>query len=1631
MTIYIRTRDEFAVNSFTAANQTAPSVATFADGGFVVVWGSLDPAQDGHDSAIKAQLFDAAGRKVGAEFLVNSAASGAQFTASVATLADGRFIVTWVTNGSEDWTNGIKAQMFGRDGDPVGGEFQVNTSTWGSHFYPNVEALAGGGFVISWDDWYGFDAKAQIFDASGARVGGEFRLNTSAGATEDSTDVTALANGGFVATWRSTATSADGSGDAVKAQLFDASGARVGTEFLVNSQTIDSQYDPSITALAGGGFVITWATRHTAQDGSGGAVKGQIFSASGAKVGAEFLVNTQAADIQREAVVTATPDGGFVVAWTNYSSSQDGSGFAVKAQAFDPAGAKVGGEMLVNTLTTGSQFLPAIDTLADGRLIVAWTSATGDIDGYAVRAQILGTEPAPPLPNTAPWIISNGAGASAALTRDEGVTAVTNVVASDDGEPNVLRYSISGGADAGLFSINALTGALAFIQPPDHEAPLDQDGDNIYDVTVTASDGELTGSQSLQISVLHVNQVAIVSDGGGDFAMLSIDENQTGVTTVSAVDSDGAQLSYAITGGEDAGFFTIDAETGALSFVVAPDYEWPEDWYGDNVYFVQVTASDGNVADTQDIAVEVLDMDEGGGGVVITSDGGGDEAAVTMAENETAVTVVAASGGGAPTYEIVGGADDWQFTIDASSGALSFVFPPDFDWANDADLDNVYEVIVRAGDGETFDDQHLFVSLTNVDEAPEIVSYGRAASVPLTMAENGWRVGQVEAWDPDDYYAPVAYAIYGGADASLFTVDSSTGELAFRFDQRPDFEAPADADGDNVYEVTVAAISGTLHSTQAFSVTIVDENEGIFIVSNGGGTSASLSMLEGESHVTTVVAHDPDGTIPVYSIVGGPDAAAFTIDPQTGVLSFVETPDHEAPADSAGANFYTVQVAASDGEYSTWQSVQIFVGNVDEPVTVTSHGGEDEVALSVGENSLAVTEVNAADADGGPVSYAISGGADAAFFTIDASTGALSFVTGPDHEAPTDADGDNVYAVTVSATDGAFTDSQAFTVTVSGVDEAVAIDSNGGGASAAVTRSENGVDVTIVTAADPDGGAVTYAIAGGADAARFTIDASTGALAFISAPDFEAPADAGADNVFDVIVSASDGGSTDTQAIAVTIGNVNEPVAIHSNGGGASAAVAVAENVTTVTTVAAADADGSAVTYSITGGEDAARFTIDASTGALAFVSAPNFEAPADAGANNVYDVIVSASDGAFTDSQAIAVTVGNVNEPVVISSNGGGATAGVTVAENALAVTTVAATDADGGAVTYAIAGGADAVRFTIDASSGALTFVSPPNFEAPADAGSNNVYDVVVSASDGALTDTQAIAVTVLNVNEPVVIGSNGGGSSAAVAVAENATAVTTVAAADADGGAVAYAIAGGADAARFTINAATGALAFVSPPDFEAPADAGSNNVYDVIVSASDGTYSDQQALAVTVTNVLEGNVITGTGSADTIASTKTVAGQPFATAYEDTIYGLGGADTLMGGGGADIIDGGSGNDLIYGDAGADRLTGGIGADRFALRSTADSPVGAPDLVTDFNRSQADRIGLSDIDARTNAGGNNAFTFIGTSAFSGVSGQLRYEQSGGSTFVSGDVNGDRIADFQIQLQGTIALTSADFIL
>lgn len=156
---------------------------------------------------------------------------------------------------------------------------------------------------------------------------------------------------------------------------------------------------------------------------------------------------------------------------------------------------------------------------------------------------------------------------------------------------------------------------------------------------------------------------------------------------------------------------------------------------------------------------------------------------------------------------------------------------------------------------------------------------------------------------------------------------------------------------------------------------------------------------------------------------------------------------------------------------------------------------------------------------------------------------------------------------------------------------------------------------------------------------------------------------------------------------------------------------------------------------------------------------------PADANGSNLASIGFRVQDNGGTanggsDTSATAFLpfdVTPVNDAPVIVSNGGGATAALSLIEATTAITTVAATDRDSTGLTYSIGGGADQSKFAIHSSSGVLTFVAPPSFANPTDAGANNVYDVIVNVSDGSLSASQAIAVTVtdapaLTINQPI---------------------------------------------------------------------------------------------------------------------------------------------------------------------------------------------------------------------------------------------------------------------------------------
>jgi hypothetical protein len=243
-------------------------------------------------------------------------------------------------------------------------------------------------------------------------------------------------------------------------------------------------------------------------------------------------------------------------------------------------------------------------------------------------------------------------------------------------------------------------------------------------------------------------------------------------------------------------------------------------------------------------------------------------------------------------------------------------------------------------------------------------------------------------------------------------------------------------------------------------------------------------------------------------------------------------------------------------------------------------------------------------------------------------------------------------------------------------------------------------------------------------------------------------------------------------------------------------------------------------------------------------------------------------------------------------------------VAENAQAGPAVGitalASDGDGSAVvTYSLdddAGG----RFAIDPATGLVTVAdgSLLDYEAAA----SHQVTVRASSSDGS-SATQSFTIAVTDTNDTAPVVTSGG----AVSIAEGtAGTIYTATATDADtvGGPIAFAISG-VDAALFAIDSTTGELSFLAAPDFESPLDADSNNVYELVVTASDGTSTCLPlALAVAVTDVV-GVTVTGTDGDDVISPVAAPAGRPFTTGEQDILLGLGGADQLVGGGGNDYL------------------------------------------------------------------------------------------------------------------------------
>ena len=367
-----------------------------SNGRFAVTFQDFSQLTTGDPASadVRVQVFSANGTKVGAEFVAPTTTIGVQTEPVIAGLNLGRYVVVWTDSshtGGDTSSDAIRSQVFNADGTRFGIERLVNTTTLGQQLDPTVTALANGDYVVAWtslsSDVHGIPVRsinAQLFQADGTAVGGEYVGNTVAGFNVGQSEpaITGLNNGSYVLTW----TNISGFDTNITGQMFNANGTTSGAVFTVNTTTANSQADATITALAGGGFVVAWVD-YGPFDGTrfNPEIHAQAYRANGTLSGTEFLVNTVTTLLQRAPAVTGLADGRFVVSWEDQSGTLGAAGFAVHAQIFDPRTAAVHliGTKFADDLI-GTRFGDTIagragnDTLAGGAGTDVITGGTGN-----------------------------------------------------------------------------------------------------------------------------------------------------------------------------------------------------------------------------------------------------------------------------------------------------------------------------------------------------------------------------------------------------------------------------------------------------------------------------------------------------------------------------------------------------------------------------------------------------------------------------------------------------------------------------------------------------------------------------------------------------------------------------------------------------------------------------------------------------------------------------------------------------------------------------------------------------------------------------------------------------------------------------------------------------------------------------------------------------------------------------------------------------------------------------------------------------------------------------------------------------------------------------------------------------
>ena len=926
-------------------------------------------------------------------------------------------------------------------------------------------------------------------------------------------------------------------------------------------------------------------------------------------------------------------------------------------------------------------------------------------------------------------------------------------VAATDPDGDQLTYSILGGHD--LFEIDAMNGQLRV------QAVLDADeGVTSHTLTVDVSDmlnssddedPAIDDSIVVTVTVTNVNEPPLVE---GTRAIDHAENEGTALANArySATDPERANITWSL-GGNDGGKFAI-SDSGVLSFAAEPDFDIKGDRNGDNIYEVTVRATEEDDGDMQadeltgelDVRVTLSDHPE-------PPAVAGPASITDYPENSPATRVVGTYTKSDPerqstSWEELAGADGGHFEIDAS-GRLRFQSPPDFEArgdAGDADGDNVYEVRVVASDGGLTGHRDVTVTVTNVNEPPEVKrSSGRGA---FSIVENSeMAVGSFTAEDPEGRRVTWSLAMSG--DHGRFEIDEF-GTL--RFTSPPDYES-SDLGNDKAYTVTVQAteeddgdmLTRELTGRLAVTVGVIDDNEAPIIT---GEAEVSLDEVVSPApgQVVTVDTYrksDPDrplqatnwGPVGSSEVLSG-DGGAFAFDKSTGRLTFASPPDYEN-----GGSQYQVTLTANDGTLDGSLDITVNVANLEEQGELTFVAG-----VTQGANGV-LLQATLTDPDVVATQMWVwqrRTGTSGSWTDID-NTNASSYT-------PTAADVGHYLQASVTYTDGAGTNE----ATLTRATELTTLNDASSNkppippdplpqVGAIPENASTGRNVVQVVFTDPESERLSYSLDGSSELA---INPSTGQITVKlgAAFDYET------NPTLSVTVRAADPiGADATATLMIEVSDVNEaPTA-------ADLTVTVMEDSTVDIDVVGEASDQDALdtltVESVVRSPMRGSTTVNDGTNNITYAPRANYH-----GADN-FTYRVKDGAGLPSNIAEVTITVTGVNDAPAFAA----ATAERSVSENAQpgadVGAPVTATDVDGDRLSYRL-GGVDANSFEIVEDAGQITVAEGAALDAAL-----SPYSVTVTADDGSgeanASATVEVTITVTaGPVRPIIIITGGGG-------------------------------------------------------------------------------------------------------------------------------------------------------------------------------------------------------------------------------------------------------------------------------